>query len=203
MTSLGRDFFDAMYGGSADPWGFESRWYEQRKHACTLAALPMPRFRRAFEPGCSGGVLSAALALRCDALVCWDTAAAAVAVARERLADRPHVTVEQGDVPARWPRGTFDLIVISELAYYLDGDGRDELWAAVTRSLEPGGTLVAVHWRHLVPEYPTTGDNVHAELATWPGVERLVSHVETDFRLEVHQRVPPAARSVAEREGLR
>lgn len=203
MTSLGREFFDAMYADTIDPWGFESRWYEQRKYACTLAALPSRRYRSAFEPGCSVGVLSALLAPRCDELLCWDIADAPVAAARERLAGQSHVTVERGAVPAEWPDGPFDLVVVSEIGTYFDADARDELWAAVTRTLEPGGTLVAVHWREPVPEYVTTGDNVHAELATWPGLDRLVSHVEADFRLDVCQRVPPPARSVAEREGLR
>lgn len=36
-----------------DPWDFESRWYEQRKYALSAAMLPKPRYRRAFEPGCS------------------------------------------------------------------------------------------------------------------------------------------------------
>ena len=38
--SLTGDYFDRMYAGAADPWGFGSRWYEQRKYALTLAALP-------------------------------------------------------------------------------------------------------------------------------------------------------------------
>ncbi|MFE7421819.1 hypothetical protein [Rhodococcus sp. NPDC057529] len=63
---MGPSYFDAMYAASPDPWGFGDRWYEQRKYALTLAALPRPRYRRAFEPGCSIGILTAALAHRCD-----------------------------------------------------------------------------------------------------------------------------------------
>ena len=33
-------YFDAMYQAAADPWGFEDRWYEQRKYAISLALLP-------------------------------------------------------------------------------------------------------------------------------------------------------------------
>ncbi|HKV18953.1 MAG TPA: SAM-dependent methyltransferase, partial [Mycobacterium sp.] len=54
MTSrLPDDYFDRVYEGSADPWRLGERWYEQRKYAITMALLPHPRYRHAFEPGCS------------------------------------------------------------------------------------------------------------------------------------------------------
>ena len=72
-------YFADMYAGAEDPWGFRSRWYEQRKRDVTLAALTRPRYRRAFEPGCSIGVLTAALADRCDEVVAADVDERAVA----------------------------------------------------------------------------------------------------------------------------
>lgn len=66
--SLPASFFRQMCAEDADPWGFQRRWYEQRMYACTLAALPRPSYRRGFEPGCSVGMLSAALAQRCATL---------------------------------------------------------------------------------------------------------------------------------------
>ena len=51
-------YFDRMYSESVDPWQLQSRWYEQRKYAITLALLPYARYRHAFEPGCSIGVLT-------------------------------------------------------------------------------------------------------------------------------------------------
>ena len=41
-VTLGTGYFDAMYQAADDPWGFESRWYEQRKYAISLALLPAP-----------------------------------------------------------------------------------------------------------------------------------------------------------------
>jgi len=70
-VTLGGDYFDAMYEAATDPWGFEDRWYEQRKYAISLALLPERRYRHAFEPGCSIGVLSGMLAGRCDRLLSW------------------------------------------------------------------------------------------------------------------------------------
>ena len=57
--TLQPDYFDSMYELSPDPWGFESRWYEARKYAISLAVLPAERYGDAFEPGCSIGVLDA------------------------------------------------------------------------------------------------------------------------------------------------
>ncbi|MGY4859191.1 PIG-L family deacetylase [Cryobacterium sp. AP23] len=198
--SLTAGFFDDFYAGATDPWGFETRWYEARKRAVTLAALPLARYGAALELGCSIGVLSRDLADRCDTLLATDINAQALAVARARLAGLPGVTVEQRALPAEWPAGTFDLVVLSEIGYYCSPADLAVLLEHCRRSLRPGGALVACHWRHPVGEYPLGGDDVHAALAALPGLERTVQHVERDFILEVYE--PAPAPSVAQREGL-
>lgn len=203
VGSLDAGHFDRLWGDEDDPWGLESSWYEDRKRAMVLAALPDPRYRRAFEPGCAGGALSALLAPRCDELVCTDLAREAVERARARLAGRGHVRVEQAAVPHTLPDGPFDLVVVSELAYYFGTADRAALWTGVRERLEPGGALLAVHWIREAPEYPVGGDEVHDELARLDGLARVVEHREADFRLDVLARVPPVARSVAQRVGLR
>lgn len=201
--SLSGDYFDGLYAADADPWGIEAGWYEERKRAVVLAALPRPRYARAFEPGCASGALSVELARRCDELVCQDPAARAVAAARARLAGRPGVRVVHGALPRDVPDGTFDLVVASEVVYYLDAADREAFWRVVEDRLRPGGHLLAVHWLREAPEYPVEGPAVHDELATRPALTRTVRHDEADFRLEVYARVPPQPRSVAQETGLR
>ncbi|MGI8535862.1 MAG: class I SAM-dependent DNA methyltransferase [Mycobacteriales bacterium] len=193
--TLPPDYFDRMYAADADPWGFDSRWYEQRKYALTLAALPSPRYERGLEIGCSIGILTAALAARCTSLVAVDPSATALAAARTRVP--PSVRLVLGAVPEHWPAGTYDLVVLSEIGYYLDGGDLVRLLGLVERDLAPGGTVVACHWRHPVPDYPLTGDQVHAALAHWPRVSRVE---EEDFLLDVL--MPGGAVSVARQEGL-
>jgi SAM-dependent methyltransferase len=199
-VSLPPEYFDDLYSGSADPWGFRTRWYEQRKRAATLAALPQERYRRAFEPGCSIGTLTAPLARRCDALLAADTSEAALRQARAAVADSPHVDVRRMRVPDEWPDGGFDLVVLSELGYYLDAAALHLLAERTVASLADGGAVLACHWRHPVADYPFTGDDVHALLGRQPGLHPVVEHVEEDFRLQVWTR--GAVDSVARLEGL-
>ena len=49
---------DRLHEEEADPWGAESRWYEQRKRDLVLAMLPRPDFDRTLEIGCSTGALA-------------------------------------------------------------------------------------------------------------------------------------------------
>ncbi len=199
-ATLTREFFDDFYAGKTDPWGFETRWYEQRKRALTMASLPRERFANALELGCSIGVLSAELAPRCDALLATEIAPQPLEIARQRLAQFPHVSLRQVATAEEWPEGMFDLIVLSEVGYYFDVDALDRVLSRAAASLTLGGVLVACHWRHEVKDYPLSGDEVHERLNALGSLERLVHHVEEDFLLEVFS--PRPARSVARRTGL-
>lgn len=198
--TLPATYFADMYDGAEDPWRFRSRWYEQRKRDVTVAALTLPRYRRAFEPGCSIGVLTAALADRCDEVVAADVDERAVTTARDTLAGHRNVRVERLSVPQEWPDGMFDLVVVSEVAYYLGPAELDQLLDCAVGSLAPRGTLLACHWRHPVPEYPATGDEVHDRVLARPELNQAVSHLEEDFRLDLLTLGP--APSPARREGL-
>lgn len=194
------EYFDDLYARGTDPWGFRTRWYERRKRAAALAALPSERYRRAFEPGCSIGTLTAPLAQRCDALVAVDTSETALHEARNAVADSPHVDLRRMQVPDEWPDGEFDLVVVSEIGYYLDATALHRLAELAVASLADGGSLLACHWRHPVADYPLTGDDVHAVLGRQPGLHPAVRHDEEDFRLEVWTR--GARPSPARQEGL-
>ena len=106
--------------------------------------------------------------------------------------DLPQVRVEQREIPGQWPSGRFDLIVLSEVLYYFGDHDLEQVLKHAAASLEPGGTLLAVHWRHPVADYPRTGDDVHRALARQPGLARLVSHTEPDFLAEVYIRTEGA-----------
>lgn len=195
--SLPVEYFDEFYGNREDPWGFRDRWFEQRKRALILAALPKAGYRNGFEPGCGNGELTALLAQRCEHLQSADVSSVAVRAARERTAALPGVDVSQGGIPDDWPAGRFDLIVLVEVAYYLSSDDLGRLDGLLRDSLLPGGTLLACHWRHPVADYPLAADEVHQALSM--GRHRIGGWRDADFLLDVFSDDPTG---VAAQEGL-
>ena len=119
-SSLSPAYFDGLYTGETDPWGFETSPYERAKYEATLASLPQPRYRSALEIGCSIGILTHKLAQRCDALVSTDVVASALDTARGNCADQPHIRFELSVAPGEWPAGRFDLIMLSEVTFFFD-----------------------------------------------------------------------------------
>ncbi|WCM18034.1 nodulation S family protein [Paraburkholderia bryophila] len=194
-------YFDTLYRHSDDPWHLREGWYESRKRSLTLALLPRPRYRNAFEPGCANGELTFELAKRCDALLAADLHERAVQLAGERMAAASQVRVERRTVPRDWPMeaGPFDLIVISEFAYYLNAAELAALADYIAASLTPDGTLLACHWRRPFAEALESADTAHALFDARCGLARLAHHDEADLLIDVWSR---DARSVAQREGL-
>jgi SAM-dependent methyltransferase len=177
--------FEERYRADQDPWRLEHRWYERRKRALTMAALTRERYRRAFEPACGPGLLTALLAQRCDEVLAVDVAPSAVRVAARRLARHPHVTVGAMAVPDAWPSGHFDLVVLSEVGYYLAPDALVDLRDAAVAGLTDGGELLAVHYRPDADEHRTNGDDVHDVLRAADGLTRVAWHVDELFRIDV------------------
>lgn len=203
------EYFESLYQASPDPWGFADRWYEERKRAVTLAALPEPRYLSAFEPGCSIGLLTLGLAQRCDSLLASDLSPFALREASERLRGWNNVYLEHQCLPRDWPPGKFDLVVLSEILYYLSPTDLDNLIALASNSILAGGTLLSVHWRRYVPDYPLGGDEVQRRVATLrdKSLVQTVHHVEADFDLTVYVKRHDVngfeELSVAGKEGLR
>ena len=187
MTSTSRAYFEQMYRDNVDPWEFESSAYEQRKYAVTVASLPRPRYHSAYEPGCSVGVLTELLANHCDRLLCSEIIPAALQRAEARLRRRPHVSFEERSIPDQWPDGPFDLVVLSEIAYYFDERDLGEVLACVKRSTQSGAQLVGVHWRGET-DYPLSGDRCHEVISETSGFVSIVQHREKAFLLDVWER---------------
>lgn len=176
--------FEARYAAIPDPWGYESSTYEHDKYTETLLACGDGPIGRALELGGSIGAFSARLAPRCAALVTVDAAPTAVLAARGRLGEFPHVDVRLGVLPGDVPDGPFDLIVASEILYYLAPADLEPAIERLTAQLAPGGRLVAVHWRPRTPERALDAEEVHAALARAGGLERAERHVHPSYFLE-------------------
>jgi trans-aconitate methyltransferase len=173
VTQMTQADFEARYREHPDPWGYETSAYEREKYEATLAACGPGPYKSAIELGSSIGVFSALLAPRCRLLVTVDAAPTAVATARRRLAGSPNVTTILGSIPEAIPRRDYDLVVASEILYYLDGPRLEETLDVVRDLTRLGARLVAVHWRPSGPERPFDASQVHARLRAQPWLTSL------------------------------
>ncbi len=184
---LRQGYFEDLYSDSRDPWGFETSEYERRKYERTLGVLKDRRYRRALEVGTSIGVFTEMLAPSCDALLGVDVSEKALSVARERLVGFPHVRLELRELPEEMPEGPFDLILASEVLYYLPRGVMLETLGRFEASLEPGGRLLAVHWRMETETYPLQGDEVHELLVQNTSLQLRETIVEPEYRLDLFE----------------
>jgi SAM-dependent methyltransferase len=154
-TTISADYFDLLYRENQDPWSFETSRYEREKYAATLALLRREPYESALEVGCSIGVLTAELTKRCAHLIAIDASDVALSRARSR---NPIETIrfERRMVPGEFPEGRFDLIVLSEVLYYLDLNDLAKLADQCMDALLPDGDIIACHWLGET-DYPLTG----------------------------------------------
>jgi len=184
-----REPFDELYARDADPWRVRTDWYERRKLAVVLSCLPREHYATGLEIGCSIGVTTRALAGRCGHLEALDASPRALELARQELADLPagRVSLVEAAVPEQLPAGPYDLVVLSEVGYFIPPARVDALATALPGRLTVGGDLVAVHWRLDADRLATAGDVVHERLGA-QGLTEVVGHVEREFVLQVWRR---------------
>jgi SAM-dependent methyltransferase len=186
--SIPAEYFDTIYARDADPWGYATSPYEKRKYAATLAALPRLRFSRAFEPGCSIGVLTRMLAPRCGQLLAADMSEISLGLARARCRDMRNIRFRRMRIPADWPPGTFDLVVLSEVLYYQSQRDVSATACKIQRCLRAGGAVIIVHWLG-VTGTARSGDQVARQFIRQTTRVRLVARRRTAlYRLDVLRR---------------
>ncbi len=182
---IGREFFEDLYAREEDPWGFADRDYEREKYAHTVAALGPARFERGLEVGCSIGVLTERLAALCTQLVAIDVSDRALALALRRLGKRGDVTLSRMSFPEQMPAGRWDLVVCSEVLYYLDASAFDLALERLRAVLLDGGDVLAVHWRPATASYPLRGDEVHDRLVDELGEWHVMDDRRKQYRLDL------------------
>ncbi len=189
LHSLPPNYFRRIYARKDDPWNFETSPYENDKYNTTVSSLPRERYRNGLEVGCSIGVLTERLSHRTDRLLGLDISSKALETARERCGGSGRVSFACMQVPAQMPEGTFDLIVVSEVAYYWQLPDLERAATSLAQRQEPGGHLVLVHLTEPVPDYPLRGDAVHdywLSRPEWKGIHHERHH---RFRLDVLERL--------------
>ena len=192
-SSLDESYFRDLYAADPDPWRFETSDYEAGKYAETIAALSGRSYEAALEVGCSIGVLTAQLARRARSLTAIDIADAPLARARARNRADGNILFRKAAFPTETPAGPFDLIVLSEVLYYLSaGDLELACWTVLDR-LAPGGDVVLVHWLGETPDYPLTGDQAAEGFirTVGPALTTIRRTRRATYRLDLLRRTPP------------
>lgn len=181
---MDHEYFESMYRNRHDPWCFDTSFYERRKFDLTLAALTRQHYRSAFEPGCSNGALTVGLAGRTGRLTSCDIVESVVDRARERVRHLDHVHVFLASFPDFWPEHELDLVVWSEVAYYLAESSLASALRCLDERLAADGELVVVNYTGET-NYPRTADEVDAQIESYGAFTRHSSLRDESFRLDV------------------
>ncbi len=156
--------FERLYEQSDDPWGYCASLYEREKYCATLTALPDRPLGRVLELGCSIGVFTNLLAGRAARVVGLDFSERALELAEARVGARSNVELVRGAFPAEIPPGGWDVVICSEILYYLTPELFLEAVAWLEGQLRRGAVVLAVSWRGSGADEPLSGDEVHDHL---------------------------------------
>lgn len=190
MTDFNAPDFDARYRACDDPWSVHSSWYERRKRDLVLASLGQPRYAAALELGCGLGQITAPLASRCDKLHAVDLSPNAIERCRALFAARgiDNVSLDVMSVPEAWPLtecASVDLVIVSELAYYLSPERFSRLMQSCLRSLSTGGEWLMCHYMPEFDDRVQPTHTLHEAVHRVSGLVRCVAHEDQRFRLDV------------------
>ncbi len=105
-------------------------------------------------------------------------------------------------VPDEWPNESFDLIVISEVLFYLTVSEFERLVQRLRSSLRSSGEIILVHsrWTGLLPKWLqrsipvlSKANRLHDRLiALTSDFARVIDHQQhNDYRLDLLRRIEP------------
>ncbi len=141
---------ERLFRRGEDPYGYFSHPHELEKQDRAGKMLSDRRYSRALEIGCAEGAFTRRLAACCDSVLAVDISTTALARARDRLGANKNVQFMRANVRELNVSGGWDLIVVSEVLYYLDKDilpvdAFDRLLARLAALLVPGGRILVLH----------------------------------------------------------
>lgn len=175
--------FEAMYDADDDdPWNLDGSQYERRRHELVLACLGRDHYGRAIEIGCATGQLASRLRDRADDVVGLDASVAALRVAGQRS---DAVRWVLGAAPHDVPDEDYDLIVMSEIGYFLDGVDLLATLRGLRRRLRPDGELVIANWRGPTEDIPLDGATVQQQAVAMLDLPVRAHYEDADLVIDV------------------
>lgn len=137
--------FEAKFQSNPDPWNYAASPFEAHKRRILRLACGSRVYGRGLELACANGETTKVLAPLCLRLLAIDGSPSAIEEARRRTRHLPNVDLACLALPEGLPRQQFDLIVASEIYYYLNPTDLDRLLARLYEALAPSGRIVSLH----------------------------------------------------------
>lgn len=194
-----KQFWEGLFE-QEDPWNYGSP-YEQEKYSRQLELLPDQPVDHALELACAEGHFTRQLAPKVQRLQAADISTKALDRARVRCNGHQNIEFSQLDLSADPLPHDMDLIVCSEVLYYLDDE--TELQSVAKRlvqALRPGGYLVVGHAFVLKDNMSRTGldwespygaETITRVIQSVPGLA-LETSIETElYRIDRFRRLLP------------
>jgi 2-polyprenyl-3-methyl-5-hydroxy-6-metoxy-1,4-benzoquinol methylase len=182
-TITSPEFFEAKYQREPDPWSFASSSYELQRYAAIVGSLGSRTFQRAFEPGCSIGVLTEKLAVLCKHVEALDVSVTAGKAAIQRCRHLKNVDIRIGSLASDTSAHSFDLLVLSEIGYYFEAATLTAIGNGLASRLVRGGVLLGAHWLGSSADHLLSGDQVHEILNGLPGLTVSFAELHSGFRI--------------------
>ncbi len=161
MKAIDLDGFDAKFGCDADPWSTFTNRDEAHKRTAIIQSLGGRTLGRVLELAAGNGSNSVALARHALRLDATEGTQNGTDLARKAVAGTPHVHVERLVLPGRFPRATYDAIVVAEVLYYLSKRDMAAVAQDVAAALTPGGRLILAHHRVDYPDFVQHAHGIH------------------------------------------
>jgi peptidoglycan/xylan/chitin deacetylase (PgdA/CDA1 family) len=151
-TRTSRIDFEAFFARAEDPWGYTND-FERLKYEQTLALLDGMEIGRALELACAEGHFTKMLSPRVAELLATDISEIALQRAAKSCADCRNVSFQRLDLIEDPITGPFDLIVCSEVLYYLEDLAiLREVATKLAGALSDGGNLLMANANLVVDE---------------------------------------------------
>ena len=139
----GREHFDRVYAAvSRDAWGYERAEFATRRFQFLLQMLPPSPVSAALEVGCAEGQFTRVLAQHAEHVLACDISESAIERARQTCLGLHNVRFMCMDIRKGLPDEPLDLILFSDVLYYLSKREVIRVLEDSARSLRPGGFLM-------------------------------------------------------------
>jgi SAM-dependent methyltransferase len=164
MRAINISGFEKKFRAEIDPWDYTHSRFEHFKRLNLLRACGPVKHGRVLELGCAIGETSRRLGRISLRLLAIDGSPTALAEAVRRNPHSPHISFRYAILPGQMPRSQFDLIVVSELAYYLRQHQQKALADRMVWALAPGGMAVILNHRRPFNDAAVLPELAHRQL---------------------------------------